>query len=723
MAQQIQFRRGTAAQWSAANPILAQAEMGIETDTDQFKLGDGVTAWNSLSYGGIAGPPAAIDDAIVDGVTNRAPSQNAVFDALALKAPTSHVGARGVSQHDVATSSEAGFMSTADKTKLDGIASGATANDSNANLRDRATHTGTQPASSISDFDAEADQRVQAGINAHVSQLDPHTQYTTVLEAAAAAPVQSVAGKTGPVTLNKSDVGLSAVDNTSDLSKPVSVAQAAAIQAMVENTISSGEAEKAPSQDAVFEALAEKLSRSGDTMDGPIDVLGDSVGSGHIVLRPQNNKPATPTSGVALHSNDTENLAWVGQNGYQTVLDTSLQSEDRVLQLPDINAPLLADPMTGAGDMIYRNISNETARLPAGNEDEILRMAGGVPVWLEENLGQDFGGGSDGNVTINGVVTLQNPGYYNTLIMAPGGALITNGYPVYIKTLDLSNCDAGCIRWNGNNGANSGSGSGGSGGAALSLAMVQGASAGGAGAAATTGVGAQAPAATNASPSNGGAGGSGGQGGFANGGATIGGTPRVGGSSTLFVEFDRFEQAFLRGATPILGGAPGAGGSSGAGDGTNTGRGGGGGGSGAGIVPLYVQRLITSASTPAGAIQANGGNGGSQTAAPAGNAGGGAGAGGGGGGYLYLAILEKEGPTVSNLLEANGGKGGNGGNGSGTGLGGAGGQGGQGGRIRVYNAKTSTSLSVVGVTGSAGTLAVGIVGGVGGQGGLCQLSL
>lgn len=47
----------------------------------------------------------------------------------------------------------------------------------------------------------------------------------------AAAPVQSVAGKTGNVTLNKSDVGLSNVDNTSDANKPVSTAQATAIAA------------------------------------------------------------------------------------------------------------------------------------------------------------------------------------------------------------------------------------------------------------------------------------------------------------------------------------------------------------------------------------------------------------------------------------------------------------------------------------------------------------
>jgi len=46
----IQLRRGTYNQWNSANPILAAGEIGIETDTNTFKFGDGVTAWNSLDY-------------------------------------------------------------------------------------------------------------------------------------------------------------------------------------------------------------------------------------------------------------------------------------------------------------------------------------------------------------------------------------------------------------------------------------------------------------------------------------------------------------------------------------------------------------------------------------------------------------------------------------------------------------------------------------------------
>jgi len=50
MAVQIQIRRGTAANWTSANPTLAEGELGYETDTGKLKAGDGSTAWTSLSY-------------------------------------------------------------------------------------------------------------------------------------------------------------------------------------------------------------------------------------------------------------------------------------------------------------------------------------------------------------------------------------------------------------------------------------------------------------------------------------------------------------------------------------------------------------------------------------------------------------------------------------------------------------------------------------------------
>ena len=50
--RRILIRRDTAANWTAANPTLAAGELGGETNTGKLKLGDGVTAWNSLACQG-----------------------------------------------------------------------------------------------------------------------------------------------------------------------------------------------------------------------------------------------------------------------------------------------------------------------------------------------------------------------------------------------------------------------------------------------------------------------------------------------------------------------------------------------------------------------------------------------------------------------------------------------------------------------------------------------
>lgn len=78
-----------------------------------------------------------------------------VIKSITVSAPVTSTGGSNPSLGvSAATTTAAGSMSSADKTKLDGVQAGATANDTDANLKSRANHTGTQTASTISDFDA-----------------------------------------------------------------------------------------------------------------------------------------------------------------------------------------------------------------------------------------------------------------------------------------------------------------------------------------------------------------------------------------------------------------------------------------------------------------------------------------------------------------------------------------------------------------------------------------
>ncbi|MFN7583968.1 MAG: hypothetical protein ACK5P0_01265 [bacterium] len=75
MATRMQQRRGTAAQWTAANPVLAAGEIGFETDTSKFKMGNGSSTWSALQYFANASELAAI--------VNNAPGLLNTLDELA----------------------------------------------------------------------------------------------------------------------------------------------------------------------------------------------------------------------------------------------------------------------------------------------------------------------------------------------------------------------------------------------------------------------------------------------------------------------------------------------------------------------------------------------------------------------------------------------------------------------------------------------------------------
>lgn len=52
MANKIQLRRDTEANWSSVNPVLSSGEVAVSVNLSpqNFKIGDGVTAWLSLPY-------------------------------------------------------------------------------------------------------------------------------------------------------------------------------------------------------------------------------------------------------------------------------------------------------------------------------------------------------------------------------------------------------------------------------------------------------------------------------------------------------------------------------------------------------------------------------------------------------------------------------------------------------------------------------------------------
>ena len=111
---------------------------------------------------------------------------------------TAHGARAGGTLHANAVAAGAsGFMTGADKTKLDGVATGATANAADASLRDRATHTGTQLAATISDFSTAVAGTAAVAANTAKVTNATHTGDATGATALTLATVNGNVGSFG----------------------------------------------------------------------------------------------------------------------------------------------------------------------------------------------------------------------------------------------------------------------------------------------------------------------------------------------------------------------------------------------------------------------------------------------------------------------------------------------------------------------------------------------
>jgi hypothetical protein len=138
--QVLKFDSGSG-QWLPGNDLVGSGGGGGAVDSVFGRIGAVVSASGDYTFAQIGSKPTTL-------------SGYGITDA----APASHVGAGGTAHANV-SSTVAGFMSAADKTKLDGIPSNATANSSDATLLARANHTGSQAISSVSGLQAALDAK------------------------------------------------------------------------------------------------------------------------------------------------------------------------------------------------------------------------------------------------------------------------------------------------------------------------------------------------------------------------------------------------------------------------------------------------------------------------------------------------------------------------------------------------------------------------------------
>lgn len=271
----IQVRRGTSTQWSTANPVLLAGEVGWDSTNSKLKMGDGVTAWNALSFfldtelnlkaplnsPAFTGTPSGITKTHVglgnvDNTSDAAkPVSTATTTALAGKAASVHthtatdinagtlpdarlpwrVGqyAAGVTDwnlaltngwymaYNVANAPTAGTWYIGDVVAHNNLYVTQTVH---GFTTDGSTDTVTYRRSST---DASGSISWLPWYKLLLSQAEQDLRYQQII--AAGTTAQYWRGDKTWQTLDKTAVGLANVDNTSDVNKPVSTATTTAL--------------------------------------------------------------------------------------------------------------------------------------------------------------------------------------------------------------------------------------------------------------------------------------------------------------------------------------------------------------------------------------------------------------------------------------------------------------------------------------------------------------
>jgi hypothetical protein len=244
MATRMQQRRGTAAQWTAANPILAAGEIGFETDTNKFKMGNGTSTWTALQYFANAAELAAIIDGapeLLNTLNELAASigddPNFLTNYATITETTAAITeSRSVSAADATAKANAAMAAAS----LDATGKAATAKAEAIEAAGTASATGiANHQADTTDVHGIANTALLAtkeyaddAVSVHnTGELNVHGIANTALLATKEYADDAVSAAV--LALTPETIGLENVDNTTDANKPVSTAQATAISTAV----------------------------------------------------------------------------------------------------------------------------------------------------------------------------------------------------------------------------------------------------------------------------------------------------------------------------------------------------------------------------------------------------------------------------------------------------------------------------------------------------------
>ena len=257
MATRMQQRRGTAAQWTSANPILNAGEMGWESDTNKFKIGDGTNHWADIDY--FIDQSSTVNPAFGSSITFEGATANDYETTLAVTDPTA--------DRTITLPNATGTVVLADGSGNVTVSGNLTVQGTTTTIDSSTiavTNSFTFEGSTADDYettltvtDPTADRTITlpnvsgtvittgnlSGTGATAAELGYLAGVTSAIQTqlddkSTASKTETLTNKTlsspvinTPTGITKTDVGLANVENTADLNKPISQATQTALDA------------------------------------------------------------------------------------------------------------------------------------------------------------------------------------------------------------------------------------------------------------------------------------------------------------------------------------------------------------------------------------------------------------------------------------------------------------------------------------------------------------
>jgi len=408
MAVRQQQRRGTAAQWTSANPILSAAEIGYETDTNKFKIGDGTNRWSTLSYfvdldTMIAGAPgllnsldeiaAAINDdpafftTIASSLSSKAPIASPTFTGTVSGVTKSMVGLDSVDN----TADTAKPVSTAQATAIATAKSEAistAAADATTKVAAEAALRATAVTAAIATASADATSKVAAEATARNSAIN-----TAIADVVGAAPA--------------------ALDTLKELADALTADQSTA------STLATLVGTKAPIASPTFTGtvVLPVVTASGDiipatdntySLGSPSKMFKDVyVGPGSLYVNGQ--KVLQDESGAIVVSADiNENLGLRTSGSGNIELDPTGTGSINVKGPVVVEAGANFSSADGNGVTFSNGLKSDTVSSKTSNTDLSLSGNGTGKVYLNDNAEVNGNLTVVGNLNVGGTVTTIN---------------------------------------------------------------------------------------------------------------------------------------------------------------------------------------------------------------------------------------------------------------------------------------------------------------------------